>query len=438
VKSKTDNRRGGAHIVLFLAIGFLLIGIAQAQTFNVIHNFTGGQDGGNPHAGLTIDRGGNLYGTDVNGGIQNCGFGYGCGTVFQLRHAGSNWVFNLLYSFTDRMDGGYPDARVVFGPDGSLYGTTPILPHFGEYGAVFNLKPPPTICKTTRCSWTETTLHTFSSLDQGGNPAAEVVFDQAGNLYSTTLFGGLGIGPFMLGYGVVFELTPSGGSWTYSVLYKFTTGAGGSGGGPTAGVIFDNAGNLYGPDASGGDHERGMIYELTPSGPDWTEKTLYTFPGEQGEDAPAGGLIFDSTGNLYGTTANGGTGGGGTVFELIPTNGNWTLNTLYSFSGSAGCGPEASLVMDGAGNLYGTTYCDGANGFGSVFKLTPTPTPPWTYTSLHDFRGGSDGAMPMSNVVIDSSGNLYGTAVGGGSIINNPHCAVGLGYHCGVVWEITP
>ncbi len=437
MKFKFFHTRGGSHFHLFMAIGFLLMGIAQAQTFSVIYSFTGGLDGGNPHAGLTIDRGGNLYGTAINGGIQDCGFGYGCGTVFELRHSGSDWVFHLLYDFTNEMDGGYPDAGVVFGPDGSLYGTTPILPRFGYSGAVYNLKPPPTVCKTSLCIWKETTLHVFNVAAQGAAPAAEVAFNQTGNLYSTTSEGGLGIHFPNEGYGVVFELTPSGRSWTYSVPYEFPSGGGGGGGGPHSGVVIDNAGNLYGSDPEGGNNRLGMVYELTPSESGWTEKTLFSFSGGSGGEAPEGALILDASGNLYGSTVDGGTGGGGTVFELIPSNGSWTLTTLYSFIGTSGCGPIAALAMDGAGSLYGTTYCDGVNGFGNVFKLTPTPTPPWTYTSLHDFTDGSDGQLPMSNVVIDSNGNLYGTAVGGG-LVNNPHCAAGIGYHCGVVWGITP
>ncbi len=379
MKSTTWNRalRSG-RLVLVVAIGVFLMPIAQAQTFNVIHNFTGGQDGANPSAGLTIDRAGNLYGTTANGGVQNCDFGYGCGTVFQLKYKGSSWVFNPLYTFTGGTDGGSPLARVVFGPDGALYGTTRFS---SGWGTVFSLKPQPTACKTVLCGWEETTLHTFN-LEQGGQPEAEVVFDQAGSLYSTTFYGGLGIDAELgnLGHGVVFELTPSGGGWAYSVLYEFTTGAGGTGGGPTAGVIFDNAGNLYGPDANGGGHGClfqgcGMIYELTPSESGWTEKTLYTFPGENGEWGPYGGLIVDSSGNLYGTTGDGGTGGGGTIFELIPSNGSWTLSTLYSFSGSS-CGPGAALVLDGAGNLYGTTICHGALGSAAFSSLRPHPRLP--------------------------------------------------------------
>jgi len=141
---------------------------------------------------------------------------------------------------------------------------------------------------------------------------------------------------------------------------------------------------------------------------------------------PEGGLIIDSSGNLYGTTTNGGSGGGGTVFELSPAMGGWTYNVVYSFTGCTGCGPLGKLVMDAAGNLYGTTNADGANGKGSVFELTPEGGGTWTYTSLHDFTGGGDGAYPWSNLVLDASGNLYGTASAGGT------------KGAGVVFEITP
>ena len=143
---------------------------------------------------------------------------------------------------------------------------------------------------------------------------------------------------------------------------------------------------------------------------------------------PWAGLIIDPSGNLYGTTTGGGSGSGGTVFELTPANVGWTFKTLYSFSGNGG-GPSDKLVMDAAGNLYGTTYIDGAYGYGTVFKLTPS-NGGWTYTSLHDFTGGSDGANPISSLVFDANGNLYGTASQGGT----GNCPGG----CGVVFEITP
>jgi len=139
------------------------------------------------------------------------------------------------------------------------------------------------------------------------------------------------------------------------------------------------------------------------------------------------GLIFDQAGNLYGSASSGGSGNGGTVFELMPSNGNWNFNLLYSLSGSGGSrnGPLRSLTMDAAGNLYGTTYSDGAYGAGSVFKLKPS-NGAWTYTDLYDFTGGDDGANPYGGVTLDANGNLYGTTAFGGAS------------DAGVVWEITP
>ncbi|MGA2905998.1 MAG: choice-of-anchor tandem repeat GloVer-containing protein [Candidatus Korobacteraceae bacterium] len=396
-----------------LVIAFMLTVVAsqpaQAQTYTVLHNFTGGGDGANPWAGVTLDGAGNLYGTASAGGI-----GIGYGTVYKLTHQGSSWPLNPLYEFTGGSDGELPLARVIFGPDGSLYGTT-VYGADGP-GTVFKLRPQPTFCRTVLCPWTETMLYRFSALT-GYHPDAEVIFDQAGNLYSTTLYSGSGDCPE--GCGVVFELMPPG-SWNMeTVLYSFS----GNDGDNPNGVIFDNAGNLYGTTRYGGSGGNGTVFELMPGLGGRTDCTLWNFGnGNEGRLLYAG-LTFDRSGNLYGATSDGGTGGGGTVFELTPIgNCSWTLQTLYSFTGPRGCGPEGTLVMDGAGNLYGTTYCDGANSFGNVWELSSSGI----YTSLYDFTGGNDGANPVSNVVIDGSGNLYGTASVGGSDGD------------GVVWEITP
>ena len=395
-----------------LAIAFLLIVVAtqpaQAQTFHVIHNFTGGQDGATPTAGVTLDTAGNLYGTASYGGV-------GYGTVYKLTHKGT---FNPLFAFNYN-DGAYPLARVIFGPNGTLYGTTN-LGGLGV-GTVFNLRPAARACTTALCPWTETVLYSFEGHPDGAGPDyGDLIFDQAGNIYGTTTAGGT-----PQNVGTVYELTPkSGGGYAEMPIYSFSVSDGAT---PYNGAIFDNAGNLYSTTGYGGLSNSGTVFELmyvVASG--WTESLLYSFRNGSDGGVPYAGLIFDPSGNLYGATSAYGTGGGGTVFELSPP-GTWTtLTVLYSFTGTAGhtCGPWGTLVMKG-GNLYGTTYCDGANGFGSVFELTPSG-PPWTYTSLHDFTGGSDGAYPISNVVFDASGNLYGTASDGGA------------YNFGVVWEITP
>jgi len=398
-----------------LAIAFLLTFVAtpaaQAQTFKVIHNFTGGQDGGNPYAGLAIDKPGNLYGTAYKYGAHSYG------TVYQLKQKNGNWTVNPLYSFGGS-DGAYPRARLVFGKNGTLYGTT--YGSVGGYGVVFNLRPSASACKTALCPWTETVLHTFSAGADGAYPGyGNLIFDQNGNIYDTTVQGGHS------NAGTVYELAPSGGGWTESVLYSF--GGGSDGYYWYGSVAFDNDGNLYGTTYQGGLHNDGTIFQLVPSMGGWTENILYSFQNGTDGALPVAGVILDQLGNLYGTTYYGGTGGAGTAFELTPEgNGNWTFTTLYSFIGSHDCGPFDNLVPDGAGNLYGITYCGGANNLGSVFKLTPTSQPPWTYTSLHDFTGGNDGKNPYGTVVFDANGNLYGTASAGGS--------AGIG----VVWEITP
>jgi uncharacterized repeat protein (TIGR03803 family) len=391
------------------------------STFQVIHAFTGGGDGGWPYAGLTIDKFGNLYGTTYAYGSKHKGI------VYQLTPNGSDWIFNLLYTFTGGSDGGGPEARVIIGPNGSLYGTT--TNGGNGYGTVFQLSPPPTICKTAYCPWRERVLYAFHGAPDCGNGSGptsfgDLIFDQAGNIYGTTYHGGVN------NVGCVYKLMPSGsGGYTESVIHSF---AGGSDGRfPFTGVILDSAGNLYGTTGQGGPRDFGTVYQLVSSSEGYTENILYSFTNGSDGRYAFGGLIFDRSGNLYGSTEDGGAGGAGTAFELTPVgNGNWSYSALYPFSGARYYnGPYASFVMDGAGNLYGTTWGSGAHGLGNVFKLTPTSQAPWTYTSLHDFTG-YDGQNPISNVTFDASGNLYGTA----SLGDNGTCDTG----CGVVWKITP
>jgi uncharacterized repeat protein (TIGR03803 family) len=414
-----------AHLIFVAILTAVLatIPLAHAQTFTVLHSFTGGQDGASPYAGLTLDGAGNLYGTTTTGGITNGACSFGCGTVFRLKSAGSGWILTPLYSFQDSSDGKYPEARVVFGPDGTLYGTT-IEGGGTNDGTVFNLQPSGTVCKTTLCPWMLNVVHDFAgSPDDGCGPGyGDLTFDATGHLYGTTINCGSGE------VGTVFEVTklPSG-NWLESILYNF--GAGGRQ--PLNGAIFDSAGKLYTTTSSGGARSRGAVARLVNSPSGWTENDLYSFIGEGDGFDPQGGLIFDKAGNLYGTTFSGGAYGAGVVFELTPSNGSWIFNVLSSLPGSQGSGPQAGVTMDAAGNLYGTTTA-GAYSAGAVFKLTQS-NGVWTYTSLHDFTGGSDGEGPDCTVAIDANGNLYGTTTGGGTL---GACGGNLG--CGVVWEITP
>src|SRR5271166_1965825 len=394
---------------LLFAAAVLPAQTLEAQTFSVIHNFTGGADGGSPFAGLTMDKAGSLYGTTTFGGSGN-------GTVFRLVFKNSHWVFQPLYSFAGGTDGANPQARVIVGPDGALYGTT----QYGGagYGTVFRLSPQPTACKTALCPWKETVIYRFAGGTDGDNPFSEVVFDQSGSLYGTTAQGGTGSCDTSYTCGVVFELTPSNGSWTESVLYRFTGGS--DGGAPAAGLIFDSAGNLYGTATVGGLNNQGTVFQLTPEGSGWAENVLHSFMGTDGYQ-PESSLIFDQQGNLYGTTIYGGSTygsspGGGVAFELMPSGGKWTETLLYSFGAQDGDGinPYDRLLMDANGNLYGTASAGGLDGIGNIFKLTNSGGE-WAAAVLHNFTDGSDGAHPFGGLIFDAKGNLYGTTDSGGT-----------------------
>ncbi len=430
-------------MLLFLILVLLFITFtaqpAQAQAFTVVHNFTGGPDGANPRAGLTMDKAGNLYGTTYNGGQMagSCS-SLGCGTVFKLTHKGSGWIFSPLYSFAGDSDGFGPMARPAIGADGSLYGTTTEGGWVDQYGGcyvgcgtVFRLRPKATPCKTTLCPWEKKEIYAFHRYDDGSQPQGNLTFDQQGNIYGTTFEGGYGNCGFGYDCGLVYELIPSGGSWNETVLYYGDYGRGN----PPSGVIFDKQGYLYGV-LSLWRNETGMVYQLAPSGSGWNETMLHQFSPEDGT-YPIGGLIFDNDSkNLYGTTSYDGTNDGsqygGTVFSLTPSGDTWKFAVLVNFPGpqDGACGPRDELVMDGHGNLYGTTYCSGYWGYGSVFKLTPSGGS-WTLTTLHDFTGGDDGKFPWSSLVFDANGNLYGTTEYGGN-----GCSGDSG--CGVVFQITP
>ena len=407
-------RAGTAVLAIAIPLVMVLTQSAQAQTFTVLHSFTGGGDGARPVGTLTIDGGGTLYGTTTWGGLGNCSPPYECGTVFKLSRRNSNWILQTLYTFDPGTgeDGYGPAGQLARDSSGILYGTTDAGGKKG-WGSVFELKPSPTRPVSVIAPWTEIRIHDFAYSDGAVPYNGDLLLDSAGNLYGTTFHGG------RYGAGTVYKMTPSNGGWTHTVLYSFT--GGNDGANPVAGVALDAAGNLYGTTYDGGYYGEGVVYQVTPSG---TETVLYNFTGGNDGSLPYTGVIFDQSGNLFGATAFGGSGGGGVVFELSPGSGGWSYSQVYPLPGS-GWGVYERLVMDGRGNLYGTIFKGSYSGYGSVFKLTPS-NGAWTYTSLHAFTGGDDGANPYGGVVLDANGNLYGTT------------EVGNAFGYGVVFEITP
>jgi len=400
-------------ITMTFALTVALTQSAQAQTFKVIYNFTGGADGGYP-SGLTIDKAGNFYGTTIFWAEPYCG------AVFTLAKWKSGWLFDTLHGFAGGSDGCSPYAPLTIGPDGSLYGTTwgggngcP-----GGCGTVFKVTVPASPCRNAFCSWKETVVYDFTGGNDGASPATGgLIFDQAGNIYGTAHSGGYyGGGCAFGGCGTVFQLTPNPqGSWTENTLHVFMGSPDGST--PYNAVILDEQGNIYGPTSLGGSYGYGTIFQLTPSGPGWTETMLYNFTGGSDGGQPFVDLIMDQAGNLYGAA-------GAVLFELSPSSGGWTFSVVYTLTGGSADG----LAMDGAGNIYGTAT-GGAHGCGFVFELSPLDGG-WAYSDLHDFTC-SDGHNPGGRPALDATGKLYGTTVYGGT-------GLACQYGCGTVWEITP
>lgn len=407
-KARWTRTRLGVLMVTVAMLPLFVAALAQAQTYTILHNFTGA-DGAGPYAGITFDQRGRIYGTTTVGGSHQEGL------VYRLIHEGEGWLLSPIYSFGSQAnDGQAPYARVVFGPDGLLYGTTSSGGAFGA-GTVFSLRPPATACTTALCPWVETILYSFTGGSDGAYPQfGDLIFDQANNIYGTTLKGG---NP---GAGVVFKLVRSDSGWTESVLWNFT--GGNDGAFPYGGVIFDNAGNLYGTDFGGSDGF-GVVYELSPTQSGWNETTLHTF-GAEGNGA--GGLIMDGQANLFGITGgfeSGFYGGNVAAYELAPQNGNWSFTLLHNFGGEFPT-PVAAPTIDSQGNLYGPLAGGGSLQDGELFKLVLSGNQ-WIYSSLFQFDG-SDGRAPFGPVVFDSNGNMYGTTYIGGT--NDG----------GTVWELTP
>lgn len=345
-------------LVTFGAIALMAVGAGAASTTKVIYTFAGEDDGEYIDSDLVIDGAGNLYGSSVQGGL------YGSGTVWQLSPSASGWTHTVLYNFTGGADGGEPYKGVTLDAQGNLYGTAVT----------------------------------------GGGGSCEG------------------------GCGVTFKLTKSGSTWTQSVIHTFTGGNDGSG--PGSGVTFDRHGNLYGMTPTGGANGVGTIYALKPqSDGSYKLRVIHTFTGgRDGLGGSAGRLLLGGRGQLYGVSTVGGVNGEGTAFVLTPTqSGQFTFQVIYAFKGSPDAGfPYGALLADKQGNLYGTTYYDGAHDFGSVYQLKRNGNS-WTESVIYSFKGGTDGSSSISNLVIDAAGNLYGTTSEGGS-----------GCSCGVIFKLAP
>jgi uncharacterized repeat protein (TIGR03803 family) len=372
---------------------------AGSGTFKVLYHFRGGSDGANPYAGVILDKQGNLYGTTELGGA------HGRGTVFQLTPSGSDWAETVLYSFTGGTDGAYPSAGVIIDDAGNLYGATATGGDENcSCGTVFQLTP-------SASGWTLTTLYTFHGSD-GAYPGGGLT-GRSGELSGTTTGGGSG-------FGTAFELRPSGSTWTLGHVYRFN---GSNGEEPWANLTPDG----YGTTLRGGSSGSGKVFDLRYG---HQIHVVHSFsPTDKAGSHPMGGLIRDSAGNLYGTTYAGSAHNLGAVFQMTPSlylYDTWNMHVLHSFSGVDGALSAAGVVIDKAGNLYGTTTWGGADpGYaGTVFQLSPGK--PWTETVLHSFSGGSDGSKPYAGVVLDDAGNLYGTTYSGGT------------FGAGVVFQFTP
>ena len=394
MKHQSFPNRSVLRSAAFIALVLATSTATQAQTFTTLYTFTGGNDGGSPQAGLIMDIAGNLYGTTgYGGGISGCSFA--CGTAFMLDPFGNEKV---QHAFTGGTDGARPFGDLIMDAAGNLYGTTLQGGAFG-LGVVFKLDP----------LGNEMVLHSFAGSPDGAIPFAGLVMDAAGNLYGTTSVGGASSSVLhgVPGLGTVFKIDPAGNE---TVLYSFS---GPDGDYPTGSLIMDAAGNLYGTTSGGG--ACGLIFKLDSSG---NETVLYYFTCGADGSVPESALIMDAAGNLYGTAFRGGASGFGTVFKLDTSR---NLKVLHTFSGgSDGASPAAALIMDAAGNLYGTTS-DNDNSMtgvvvGTVFKLDHTTR---NETILHTFIG-SDGGSPRGDLFLDAAGNLYGTSSGGGSVGGAP------------------
>jgi uncharacterized repeat protein (TIGR03803 family) len=372
------------------------------------YSFAGGNDGGFPQGGLVADSKGAMFGVTTSDGSGHNG------VIFEVDKTHGAWTETPLYAFTGGADGGVPQAGLMIDAAGNLFGTT--YQGGAGYGTVFELR-------RDRQAWKYKVLWTFSGGNDGGSPSGRLAMDANGNLYGTATEGGTGV------VGAVFELSlPAKGdkSWSETVLYNFT--GNNDGGEPMGNVLLGGDGNIYGTTAGYGQYNYGVVYKLTPANGTWTQSVLHPFQGSTDGEVPRDGLMQDSSGTLYGTTA-GFDDSYGNVFSLATDGSNYTV--LYTIPSCQGCltgnGPWQTVTMDSSGALYGATLADGENNLGEVFKLIPGKNSQWTAKVLYAFTGGAASQYPYSTVLVGKNGMLYGASQGS---------AGESGFYPGNIWQI--
>lgn len=406
------SRSVSLQLLICAAVFILFATIASPVAHaqaKTVFDFSSSNEGANPQGGLIFDHAGNIYGTARAGGINDLG------VVFELvPQSGGTWSQQILHDFTGGSDGYGPvGSSLTLSSSGTLYGTAPFGGSKNE-GVAYSLA-------NSSGTWQEQVIHTFGkTTGDGSSPWGTLAMDAKGNLYGVTSSGGA------FKSGTVFELTSSkSGSWTEKILYSFDNN-GKDGTFPVCSLIFDATGNLYGTTETGGLNKGGTVFELSPqSNGTWKEQILYNFhlrgTGVRGDASqPEAGVVMDASGNLYGTTASGGANDSGAVYRLSPqSGGGWKETVLYSVNTSVDgvFGPTTGLAFDSAGNLYGTFEEGGTNFAGEVYLLKKQSNGTWTKSTLYSFSdAGSDPSFPESSLTLGPDGNFYGTTSGGGSI----------------------
>ncbi len=409
-------RRPNILLWTLLALTVVFVSSLSAQTLNTLYVFTGGGDGANPMGQLVADKSGNLYGIARNGGMIANGCPEGCGTVFELSPSSSGYTFQVIYSFTNANgDGMNPWGGLAIDSNGNLFGAT-------TWGGNSNI----TVCGSGQCGtvfelshgssgWTEKIIYDFQGgTTDGALPFTNVAIDKVGNLFGTAEWGGTGTqGCYGNGCGVVWELSPTAsGQWKEKVIHNFL---GRSNGMTPQGLTLTSSGDIYGATNYGGNAQRGTVYKLSKSKFGWTGNVIYRLSSNPLLGyLPQGPVGVDSAGNVLVTTMQ----PGATVFELSPTSTGWQEQTITTFSQNAPT-PLDGIFMDSHGNIYGSTAT-------TLFQLSTT-SGNYGLSTLATFQGTDFPADPSGAVLIDSQGNLFGTADFGLGTAKN-----------GAVWELTP